>query len=112
MRRLIAWWWRKLAWKVERHYSAYLVRQSDWQEVVNETASLDVFCNKSGFLWDGRYSGGRHAERKIRRMAGEINRHMRNGAGGPWRGKPLFVGRSDRKLRAVELHSFAGRDGS
>ncbi len=82
---MVAWLWRRLAQVIERHYSAYLVLQSDWQVVVNETVSLDIFCNKSGFLRDGRYPGGRHAERKIRRLAGVMYDHMQSGADGPWR---------------------------
>lgn len=47
--------------------------RAEWGTNLEEHAwELTAFCNTSGFLRDGRYPGGRHAERKIRRLVNDM----------------------------------------
>lgn len=56
---------RALAWLLARFGLAAFDAH---QLALAQQAARDVllFCTTSGFLRDGRYPGGRHAERKIR----------------------------------------------
>lgn len=107
MKRLIAWVWRLFARVVQRHYKAQLITVENWYAMNRELSCVVAFCGHSGFLRDGRYPGGRHAERKICGMIGEASCYGLAGICGEWQepGGVVTVGRSDRKLRAVELEA-------
>lgn len=45
------------------------VEEGEYKALAAAGRELTGFCGRSGFLRDGRHSGGRHAERKIRAIA-------------------------------------------
>jgi hypothetical protein len=62
-----------------QRYVVWLVERQGWTAIPTAAfkrhrvflPQLLTFCNTSGFLRDGRYPGGRHAERKIRAIVRE-----------------------------------------
>lgn len=58
--------WAALARRVCRHYDADLFRRANVNNVRGTLTEVSSFMDRSGFLRDGRYPGGRHAERKVR----------------------------------------------
>ena len=58
------WRWRRFCAACVR-YQVVPVRSTDAAEVSAAMVELWSFTARSGFLRDGRYPGGRHAERKI-----------------------------------------------
>ncbi len=78
-----AWLWRRLARVIERHYKCYLIGRGEWDAAIYFGENLHEFCRKSGFLRDGRYPGGRHAERKIRWRVNVLIGYLRNGVAAP-----------------------------
>ena len=93
LRRIRGWFWRRLAGVVERHYGAYLIHRGDWVGVRQSALDVNVFCDRSGFLRDGRYPGGRHAERKIRKRVVALCLYAEQGAVGPWMGSHWALSR-------------------
>lgn len=85
MRKLRAWFWRKMAHAVEHYFGVVLVEYESFNRVVGTARDLDAFCQRSGFLTTVNHGAGRHAQRKIRRRAFDISMGLRAGAVGPWR---------------------------
>lgn len=72
----VAAWWR--AWRWHRFIAAcrrWGMVPYPTEEAVATTHDLNAlvaFTSTSGFLRDGRYPGGRHAERKIHRTVARV----------------------------------------
>lgn len=71
--------WALLARQVERHYAAVLVEDAALAQALDMAADVGAFCEHSGFLRDGRYPGGRHAERKLRSRTMQVADTLREG---------------------------------
>lgn len=67
--------WRVMFW-VCRHFEAVPVVRADVEWAEHAAGALMELCECSGFLRDGRYPGGRHAERKVRGYARNVLRGL------------------------------------
>lgn len=76
--RLKVWFWAMLAVRVCRHYAAVLMSRGNHEGMKEGVQELESFTERSGFLRDGRFPGGRHAERRIRKFTGLITQHNRS----------------------------------
>ena len=94
--------WQGLARTVERHYDVWLIHRTDWEGVLEHAAQVNAFCDHSGFLRDGRYPGGRHAERKIRKRVVAMCLYADQGSAGPWLDwKKSNLGAESRRMLCV-----------
>lgn len=75
MKRLRTWYFRWLVLQC-RLYRCSVVPTETVEEAAQAAARIQVTCRKSDFLRDGRYPGGRHAERKIRRELPKLTNTM------------------------------------
>lgn len=59
-------WLARWAYRFWERRNCLIADRSLLDAAMGEVVGLEGFCSRSGFLRDGRYPGGRPAERKLR----------------------------------------------